>query len=263
MDYRHLRVERTSPAIATVTLDRPAKANALHYEHLAEIEAAALAFREESEIRVVIFTGAGAHFSSGADLTDDGNAYRAPLVQRRRRLRIGERCIRALTEMDQITIAAWNGAAMGGGACIATALDFRIGADDCFMQYPEIDIGVNLMWRSLPLLVRLVGAARAKRLVIGGERIQAKTLLAWGVLDERAPRDGLLDAAEAMAERYAAKPPIAAQMIKQSVNQIAGALDAAIMHMDADQNLLAAGSDDRRAAIESYLAKTTPTFTGN
>ena len=66
-----------------------------------------------------------------------------------------------------------------------------------------------------------------------------------------------------MAERYAAKPPIAAQMIKQSVNQIAGALDAAIMHMDADQNLLAAGSDDRRAAIESYLAKTTPTFTGN
>ena len=263
MNYRHLKVEQTSPAVATVTLNRPAKANALHYEHLAEIEAAALAFREEAETRVVIFTGAGTHFSSGADLTDGGGAFRAPLVQRRRRMRIGERCISALTQMDQITIAAWNGAAMGGGACIATALDFRVGADDCFMQYPEIDIGVNLMWRSLPLLVRLTGAARAKRLVIGGERIQAETLLAWGVLDEQVPRGRLLDAAKEMADRYAAKPPVAAQMIKQSVNQVAGALDAAIMHMDVDQNLLAASSDDRRAAMESYLAKTTPTFTGN
>ena len=263
MNFRHIKVEQTSPAVATVIFNRPAKANALHYEHLAEIEAAALAFRDDAETRAVIFTGAGRHFSSGADLTDAGDAYRAPLVQRRRRMRIGERCISALTQMDQITIAAWNGAAMGGGACIATALDFRIGADDCFMQYPEIDIGVNLMWRSLPLLVRLVGAARAKRLVIGGERIQANTLLAWGVLDEQVPGDRLLEAAREMANRYAAKPPIAAQMIKQSVNQIAGALDAAIMHMDADQNLLAAGSNDRRTAIEAYLAKTTPTFTGN
>ena len=263
MNYRHLKVERTTPAIATVTFNRPAKANALHHEHLVEIEAAALAFRDDAETRAVIFTGAGAHFSSGADLTDAGEAYRVPLVQRRRRMRIGERCISALTQMDQITIAAWNGAAMGGGACIATALDFRIGADDCFMQYPEIDIGVNLMWRSLPLLVRLVGAARAKRLVIGGERIPAETLLAWGVLEERVPRARLLEAAREMAERYAAKPPIAAQMIKQSVNQIASALDAAIMHMDVDQNLLAASSKDRRTAIEAYLAKTTPTFTGD
>ncbi len=263
MNYSHLKVERTAPAIATVTFSRAAKANALHYKHLEEIEAAALAFRDDAETRVVIFTDAGRHFSSGADLTDEGSAYRAPLVLRRRRMRIGERCISALTQMDQITIAAWNGATMGGGACIATALDFRIGADDCFMQYPEIDIGVNLMWRSLPLLVRLVGAARAKRQVIGGERIPADTLLNWGVLDERVPSKRLLQAALAMAERYAAKPPVAAQMIKQSVNQLAGTLDAAIMHMDADQNLLATGSDDRRTAIEAHLAKTTPTFKGN
>ena len=263
MNFRHLKVEQTSPAVATVTFNRPAKANALHYEHLAEIEAAALAFRDDAETRAVIFTGAGAHFSSGADLTDAGDAYRVPLVQRRRRMRIGERCISALMQMDQITIAAWGGAAMGGGACIATALDFRVGADNCFMQYPEIDLGVNLMWLGLPLLVRLVGAARAKRLVIGGERIQADTLLAWGVLDEQVPPNCLLEAAREMADRYAAKPPVAAQMIKQSVNQIAGALDAAIMHMDVDQNLLVAGSNDRRTAIEAYLAKTTPTFKGN
>ena len=187
MDYQHLIVDRRDH-VATVTFNRPERANALNYAHIAEIEHVALSFRDDAQTRVVVFTGAGKHFSSGADLKDPGVEYRVPFVLRRRRTRIGERAIRALYEIDQITIAAWNGAAMGGGACIATALDFRIGADDCFMQYPEIDIGLNLMWQSLPLCTHLVGPARAKRLVAGGERIFAPTLLQWGALDDLVPR---------------------------------------------------------------------------
>jgi enoyl-CoA hydratase len=262
MSYEHLIIERKGH-VAQVTFNRPAKANALNYEHLAEIESAALSFRDDAETRVVIFTGAGPHFSSGADLTDPGTAFQGPLSLRRRRTRIGERAIQALYAIDQITIAAWNGAAMGGGACIATALDFRIGAEDCFMQYPEVDIGVNLMWKSLPLITHLVGPARAKRLVAGGERIQAPDLLAWGVLDLRVPRSELLDAASAMAERYVNKPPVAVQMIKQSVNRIVSALDEAVMHMDVDQNLFAQTAEDRQAAVRAYLDKSEPTFTGN
>lgn len=182
MSYEHLIIEKKDH-VATVTFNRPERANALNFDHLAEIEQAALSFRDDAETRAIIFTGAGKHFSSGADLTDPGVAYRGPLVLRRRRSRIGERAIRALYGIDQITIGAWNGAAMGGGACITTALDFRVGADDAFMQYPEVDIGVNLMWQSLPLITHLVGPARAKRLVAGGERIQAEALLEWGVLD--------------------------------------------------------------------------------
>jgi enoyl-CoA hydratase/carnithine racemase len=115
MDYQHLQVVQDGP-IATVTFNRPDRANALNYEHLAEIEAVAPTFRDDPDTRVVIFTGAGKHFSSGADLTDPGSAYRGPLSLRRRRSRIGERAIQALYGIDQITIAAWNGAAMGGGA---------------------------------------------------------------------------------------------------------------------------------------------------
>lgn len=262
MDYQHLVVERDGH-IATIRFNRPAKANALHFEHLSEIEHAAQSFRDDAESRVVIFAGSGKHFSSGADLTDAGDAYKVPMVQRRRRMRIGERAIEAILDIDQITIAAWQGAAMGGGACIATACDFRVGADDCFMQYPEIDIGLNLMWKSLPLIVNLVGPARAKRLVVGGERVTAETLSAWGILDEQVPLKDLPAAARRMAEYYAAKPPIAAQMIKRSTNQIANALNHAIMHMDADQNLLSAGTADRDAAVTAYLNKTTPSFTGN
>jgi enoyl-CoA hydratase/carnithine racemase len=266
MSYAHLSVERVADShgqIALVTFNRPAKANALNYDLLEEIESVALEFRDDAETRVVIFTGAGKHFCSGADLSDPGERYRGPLVLRRRQARIGERAIRALFGMDQITIAAWNGAAMGGGACIATAVDLRVGSEDCFMQYPEIDIGVNLMWQSLPLCVHLVGPARAKQLVVGGERIHAETLLAWGVIDALVPRADLLSRAQQLASQYAAKPPIAAQMIKRSINQISSALDQSIMHMDADQNLLTQTSDDRHAAIEAYLASTKAEFNGN
>lgn len=260
--YEHITVQR-SGHIATLTFNRPDKANALNHAHLTEIEAAVLAFRDDAETRVVILTGKGKHFSSGADLTDRSDPQAIPLVQRRRRMRMGERTIEAILAMDQISIAAWNGAAMGGGACIATACDFRIGASDCFMQYPEIDIGLNLMWKSLPLLVNLIGPARAKHLVVGGFREPADKLLAWGVLDELVPRADLTTSAQALAMHYAAKPPIAAQMIKQSTNQLANALAHAIMHMDSDQNMLSATTADRRRAVDAYLNKQTPTFDGN
>ena len=149
------------------------------------------------------------------------------------------------------------------GACIATACDFRIGAEGCFMQYPEIDIGVNLQWKSLPLITHLVGPARAKRLVAGGERIHAGTLLTWGILDELVSRDELTSAAQRLARVYVNKPPIAVQMIKRSINTIMGALDQSIMHMDSDQTMLASTSTDQKEALRAYLAKTDPTFTGN
>ena len=262
MSYNNLTVEHDGH-IAIVTFNRPDKANALNYEHLAEIEDVAQSFRDEAETRVVIFAGNGKHFCGGADLTDGGEQYKGPMVLRRRRNRIGERAINAIVDIDQITIAAWHGAAMGGGACIATACDFRIGAEGSFMQYPEIDIGVNLQWKSLPLITHLVGPARAKRLVAGGERIHAETLLAWGVLDELVSRDELTPAAQRLAKFYVNKPPMAVQMIKRSVNTIMGALDQSIMHMDSDQNMLASTSTDQKEAFRAYRAKTDPTFTGN
>ena len=131
------------------------------------------------------------------------------------------------------------------------------------MQYPEVDIGLNLMWKSLPLITHLVGPARAKRLVAGGERISADTLLAWGVLDDLVDRDQLLARAQEMAAHYVNKPPVALQMIKQSVNRIVSALDQSIMHMDVDQNLFAATSEDRAKAVAAYLNGTPAEFSGN
>ena len=118
---------------------------------------------------------------------------------------------------------------MGGGACVATACDFRIGSDSAFMEYPEVNLGINLMWKSLPLILALVGPARTKRLVAGGERVSADTLYEWGILDHRTSEQHLLNKAGEMANLYASKPPIAVQMIKQSTNELAHALGSAIM----------------------------------
>ena len=262
--YKNLIVEKRQD-VAVVTFNRPSKANALDREHLEEIEDVALSFRDDPETRVVVFTGKGKHFSSGADLSPELSTIdrESKLVLRRRRSRVGERAVGAIYSMDQITIAAWNGAAMGGGACLATAMDFRIGASDCFMQYPEVEIGLNLMWKSLPLLVHLAGPARAKRLVAGGERIFANELLDWGILDLVAPSDELLSTSFDWARRYARIPPVPQQMIKQSVNAIVSALDTSVMHMDVDQNLLSASTQDSKDARRSYRSGTTPPFQGD
>ena len=262
MAYENLLLERRGE-VAVVTFNRPAKANALNAALIEEIEQVALSFRDDAETRVVVFTGAGKHFTSGADLDGMGGSQET-LLMRRRRARLGERAIRALTGMDQLTIAAMKGAAMGGGACIAQALDFRVGTRDCFMSYPEILIGLNLMWQSLPLCVHLVGPARAKRMVISGERFYAPALLDWGALDEMVETEAdLMPRALEWATFYASRAPGAAQMIKRSVNAIASALDHSIMHMDFDQNILASSSEDAEIARTAYAAKEAPQFKGN
>ena len=161
-----------------------------------------------------------------------------------------QRALTAILEMDQITIAAMHGGAVGGGACIATAVDFRIGAESCWVSYPEINLGINLQWLGLPLCVHLVGPSRAKRLVILGQR------------DEVTADGQELDRALELAREYALQPPIPAQMIKRSVNKIVGALDQSIMHMDFDQWQLAASTDDAKAAREHFWEDGKPEFHG-
>ena len=250
--------------IATVTINRPDKRNAITNEMMEDIEQIAKSFAKDEQTRAIIVRAEGRDFSIGADLSQ--NRFQGDpqsILMRRRGLELGGQMMRALQEVHQPTICAVQGIATGGGACIPTACDFRIGASDARVGYGEVKIGINLMWNAVPVCVHLIGPARAKRMIMSGKFFDAQTLLSWGFLDEVVPRENLDAAARAMAEEYAALPPIAVQMIKRSINRVAGALDQAIMHMDADQWLLAAHSQDFREAVSAFFEKRKPTYTGN
>lgn len=253
-------VTRDGP-LATIWLDREARYNAITVELMTSLIAAAGEVSEDDRVRAVIIRGRGRHFSVGADLKAPGQ--RQTLQARRRATETGGRLMRALQEIRQPTICALNGAANGGGACIASACDFRIAADSARVGYGEVRLGMPLMWGALPLCVRLVGPARAKRLVMSGTMVDAPTLADWGFVDEVVPEADLAAHATAWAEEYAALPPLAVQMIKRSVNAISGAMDAAVMHMDADQFLLATRTEDYREGVAAFLEKRPPVFNGD
>ena len=261
MEYTCIELTRVD-RVTIVRLNRPKVMNALNSVIMEEIESVSRSFLHDEQTRVVVFAGNGKHFSSGADLKPSAPDPGRSLLQTRRDAGLGARMIRAICEINQVTIAAVQGAALGGGACIPTACDFRIGTTDSFCGYPEVNLGINLMWRALPLCVRLIGPARAKRMIMLGEKIDAATLLEWGFLDQVVERKDLDIAATDLANRYANQPPIAVQMIKQSINAVSSALDDAVMHMDTDQNLLTASTEDRKEGINAFFEKRPPEFHG-
>ena len=256
---KYLKIKKEG-YICWVYLNRPKSLNALNTEILKELTEFNSSLNEDLDSRVIIYTGSGENFSSGADLKEKQKPKTKLEAWRKN---FGKPAIWSFLEVNQITIAAINGYCLGGAACIASACDFRIASDSSMLGYPEINLGINLNWLCLPLAVRLIGPAKAKRIVISGENENAETLLKWGFYDEVHPKENLLKAAKKMANLYASKPPIAAQMIKRSVNELTYSGDDAIMHMDYDQTLLTHETRDRKEAIMSFFEKRVPEYKGD
>jgi enoyl-CoA hydratase/carnithine racemase len=251
--------------IATITLNRPQRRNALTQAMLADLERIADDLRGRGDVRAVVLRGEGSDFSVGADLAEmavrRGNPL--PLAEARRGAQLGARLMRAVMGIDQPTICAVQGIATGGATCIATACDFRLAATGARLGYGEVKIGINLMWNALGPLTALIGPARTKRMVMTGALFDADVLARWGLIDEVVPAAELDARALAMAGDLAALPPLAVQMIKRSINAVAHALDAAVLHADADQWLLATQGADFAEALAAFADKRPGRFTGN
>jgi enoyl-CoA hydratase len=131
------------------------------------------------------------------------------------------------------------------------------------MRLPEVPLGMNMSWRSLPRLTTLVGPARAKRFTIFGEAADAETLLAWGLVDELVGAGAAEVAAQRWAQKVAALPPLPVRMAKEAINATANANHHASSFMDRDQFLLTMGSDDLQEGVSAFLGKRAPSFKGN
>ena len=214
--------------IATVTLNRPERRNSLSDEMLAELGAAFAELRDDATIKIVVLTGAGPVFSAGADA---GHAKAATPEERRRLFlsrksqfrRLFERANTVLEGLEQATIAAVNGHAVGGGWGLALACDFRIAAAEAQFWIPEVDLGVPLGVGTTTRFVRLVGPARAKEIIMGCARYSATEAQGWGLVNRVVPGAELAQAARDYARLLAGKPFKPLAEVKARINAIARA----------------------------------------
>jgi enoyl-CoA hydratase len=154
--------------IAVVRFDRGGGINALSPEAMRQLTSAARSFEDDGATSVVVLTGAAKAFTAGFDLKDpEGRARKTmDLGSLRRHLKLGPRLTRAWQDMEQITIGAIEGFCVGGGVALAVALDFRVMARDAHQRVPEIGLGMNMSWQSVPRMLHLMGPARTKQAVI-------------------------------------------------------------------------------------------------
>jgi enoyl-CoA hydratase/carnithine racemase len=169
-------------ARGALVLDRPDKLNPLSPHTLREIAAAARWFdTERPEVRVVVVSGRGRVFSAGADVSAFGE--RAELADPRADADAGRLMAEALERMAAIAIARIHGWCVGGGLVLAAACDLRVAADDTRFSIPEVDLGIPLAWGGIPRLVREIGPAATKELVITCREFGADEALRLGLVD--------------------------------------------------------------------------------
>lgn len=236
------------PGLVTLTLNRPAKLNAISTTMHREIQRACEELRDDGEARVVLVTGAGRAFSAGADL--GGNASQAASVPasprqegqlaERARSTIGNRTSAALESLPQVTIGAVNGLAIGGAVVFLTCLDIRLAAEPAWFSIPEVDLEIPLTWDALPRLMRELGPARTKELVMTCDRFSAEEALRWGLLNHVVPEAALLPRARELAAKLLAKDPMSLALTKSTTRALAEAMvPSHVTHADADYLMMA------------------------
>jgi enoyl-CoA hydratase/carnithine racemase len=251
--------------IAVVRFDRGDGINALSPEAMRQLTAVARGFEDDADTSVVVLTGSAKAFSAGFDLRDaEGQARKnMDLGALRRSLKVGPRLTRAWQEVEQVTIGAIEGFAIGGGVALAVALDFRVMASDAHLRVPEIALGMNMSWQSVPRMLHLIGPARTKQaVIIADERISAETAHQWGLVEEVSAPGKAFETAMALAEKVARQPPISVTMTKLTVNRLAHALDDLASHMDSDQFALASMSEDHQEGVSAFRERRKPKFRG-
>jgi enoyl-CoA hydratase len=251
MEWETIRLEGEG-ALRELVLNRPQVRNAVNTQLLRDLNAACTHLDTLPETRVVILRGEGPTFCAGADLKE-GLSHKGPLREVVARSRLGARAVDALARLAPVTIAAMQGHAIGGGACLGAACDFRIGARGAQVSVREVSLGLSLSWHSIPNFVHLVGPSRAKEMILFGEMLDADTLHAWGYFNQVVADEELLPAARRLAEKVLRQPPLPVEMTKASINALVQALDRSVFHLDEFGIGLSGRSADAARAVRAFF----------
>ena len=261
-EWRWVRVRR-SGEVVEVELARTEARNALNGELMEELTEVARLLRLRTDVRAVILTGSATYFSAGADLSSSDERLADPsLIESRRAVMAGPDLCRAWEEIEAVTIAAIEGYCIGGAAALVLACDFRVMGEGAYLRLPEVPLGMNMSWRSIPRITALVGPSRAKQFVMFGEPVDTAKCIAWGFADEAVAQGEALTGARRWAAKVAALPPLPMRMTKEAVNNAALPMAHATTFMDRDQFLLATSSQDYREGVAAFREKRPGKFTG-
>jgi enoyl-CoA hydratase/carnithine racemase len=240
--------------IGRVTLNRPDKLNALSRQLMSEIVELGAWLKLREDIRVVILSGAGRSFCAGFDLNDFSSASAGESP--RQAADLGRLATNALTDVPQLTIAAVQGHCVGGGVVFVAACDLRVATTETTFIIPEVDLGIPLAWGGIPRLVREIGPALTKELVLTCRPFDAAEAKSIGFINRVVAPEDLDITVNELAENLASKTLYSLHSTKQQVNavmeEIAGTGRSA---GDADMLVYAMRDPESREATARYLAQ--------
>lgn len=242
----------TEGAVGRLTLDRPEKLNPLSWQCLAEIATAARWFDTQPQIKSVVVTGAGRAFSAGADLSTFSSRQD---IGTREVAEHGRKMADALEAMRAIAIVGIQGWCVGGGLVLAAACDLRVAADDAMFSIPEVDLGIPLAWGGIPRLVREIGPAMTKELVLTCRPFDAVEAKASGFLNRVVAADQVTATVDELAVSIATKAGHAIFSTKRHVNAVTDQMVGTMRSFaDADGLVTAFNDAECADARSAYLA---------
>jgi len=239
-----------------LTLNRPDKLNPLSSLTLREIADAARWFDRHPLVKVVVVSGEGRSFSAGADISAFDAGGDAGAGSPRDNADLGRLMADAVEAMSAITVARIHGHCIGGGIVLAAACDLRVAASDAYFSIPEVDLGIPLAWGGIPRLVREIGPALTKELVMTCRPFTSAEAAGAGFLNRVVAPDDLDRAVEDLVAQLLTKSPLTLRATKRHVDavtrQMVG-LDRS--WADADSLVAALRDPESRASAKAYLER--------
>ncbi len=229
-------VEHPRPSVALVTLNRPERMNAMAFDVMIPLRDAMAEVSLDNAVRVVVLTGAGAGFCSGADLEDSGVVPNVAGLTRTtialRSMELLDDVIRQLRAMHQPVVAAVDGPAIGGGFCLAMAADIRIASPDAFFRAAGVNNGLTSSELGISyLLPRAIGSSRAFEIMLTGRDVTSEEAERIGIVSRTVPAERLLDDCYALAERIIGLSRVGIELTKRL---LWSSLDASSLHAHMD-----------------------------
>ena len=259
MNFQNIKFDKHDQ-IATVTINRPEKLNALNMAVMGELRDAFTAIKDDAEVRVALLTGAGEKaFVAGADIAElnKNNPVEAKAYTHK-----GQAVLDLIENLGKPVIACINGYALGGGCELALACTFRIASENAKLGQPEVKLGIIAGYGGSQRLPRLVGKGPALQILLTGEQISAQEALRIGLVNEVVPLAQLLSRGEEIAKKIIANAPLAVQYTLEAVNKGMEMRLAEGLFLEATLFSVACATEDKKEGTSAFLEKRAAAFKG-